>query len=247
MIVSVANQKGGVGKTDLTVNLASYIAKTGKNVLVMDLDPQANATDYLLDKKTRLTTSDLFTKNVRIEDVIQDTGIPNLSVAPGSSRLYAAQIHLMNDVGMQFKLKKKMKDLKGFDFVFIDTPPSIGMLTINALTASDCVLIPVHTSYFASDGVEKLRNSVNKIREELNPKLRIRGYVLTMFDKRNRLSYKIERDVRNSYGNKVFNTRIPVNVDLTDAPSYHKPILLHSRNSRGAYAYENLSKEFLGL
>lgn len=248
MIVTVANQKGGVGKTDLIVNLASYIANLGKKVLIIDLDPQANASDYLLKKKPKTTTSDLLIKNIGFEDVILDTKIKNLLIVPGSSKLYAAQIHLLNDVGMQFKLKRKLKGMKkSFDYIFIDTPPSLGMLTINALTASDCVLIPIQTSYFAAEGVEKLNNTVKKIKAELNPKLEIKGYVLTMFDKRNKLSFKIEKETRGKFGDKVFRTHIPVNVDLTNAPSYHKPILLHSSQSRGAYAYSNLAKEFLGL
>lgn len=247
MIITIANQKGGVGKTDLTVNLASYVASMGKKVLLIDLDPQANATDYLTEKKVKLSTSDLLMDNTKFKNVITETRVPNLSIAPGTSKLYAAQIHLLNDVGMQFKLKRKLKELKGYDYVFIDTPPSLGTLTINALTASDSVIVPMNSSYFAADGMEKLRNTVDKIREELNPKLEIRGYVLTMFDKRNRLSSRMEKRLRQKFGDKVFSTHIPVNVDLVDAPGSHKPIMLHSARSRGAYAYSSLAKEFLGL
>ncbi len=247
MIVTIANQKGGVGKTDLAVNLASYVAHLGKKVLLIDLDPQANATDYLISGKIKSSTSEVLTGNSSLKAVIMNTLVPNLSVAPATSKLYAAQIHLLNDVGMQFKLKRKLKDLKGFDYVFIDTPPSLGTLTINALTASDSVIVPMNSSYFATEGMEKLANTVEKIREELNPRLEIRGYVLTMFDKRNSLSSRTERKLRSRLGDKVFGTHIPVNVDLVDAPESHKPILLHSSRSRGAYAYSNLAKEFLGL
>jgi chromosome partitioning protein len=248
MIVTIANQKGGVGKTDVTVNLASCLAKMGKKVLIIDMDPQANATDYVLKKKTKASISDVLINSVGIDSIITNTRVENLSVAPGSAKLHGAQIHLMNDIGMQFKLRRKLKTMrKRFDYIFIDTPPSLGPLTINALTASDCVLVPVQTAYFATDGVEKLNNTIKSIKAELNPKLKVRGYVITMFDKRNGLSFKNERNIRGLYGDKVFRTHIPVNVDLADAPSYHKPVILHSSKSRGAYAYSNLAKEFLGL
>jgi chromosome partitioning protein len=246
MIITVANQKGGVGKTDLSVNLASSLAKKGKKVLLVDLDPQANATAYLSDKKHKKTASHLLLDpKLRAEEVVTGTAVQNLHVLPGSSDLYAAQVELVNDVGMQFKLKKKLTGLSGYDYVFIDTPPSLGLLTINALTASTHVLVPVQSSYFAMDGTEKLLKTVQSVREDINPSLDIRGFVMTMHDKRNRLSYHMEKVVRGRFGKKVFETVIPVNVDLTVSPRDHKPITETNKNSRGACAYMALAEEFI--
>lgn len=249
MIITIANQKGGVGKTDLAVNLSSHLALLNKKTLLIDLDPQANATDYLLSKKPNsLTSADLLVKdNIKLVDVVWKTSLKNLFLVPASSNLNAAQVELMNDVGMQFRLKRKIRSSKGFDFIIIDTPPSLGMLTINALTASDHVIVPVQTHYFATDGVESLLNTIKTMRKEINPKLQILGYVLTMYDKRNKLSACIERLIRKRFGEKVFKTCIPINVDLAVAPAYHRPISLHSKHSRGNYAYLNLTKEFLNI
>jgi len=246
MIITVANQKGGVGKTDLSVNLASSLAKKDKKVLLIDLDPQANATCYLSDKKFKKNTSHLLLDGkVKINDVLVETKVKNLFLAPGSSELYATQIELLNDVGMQFKLKKKLKDLDGFDYVIIDTPPSLGLLTINALAASTNVMVPVQVNYFSMDGVDKLLKTVEKVKEDINPEIDLGGFVLTMFDKRNNLSFEIERRVRGNFGKKVFETVIPINVDLAISPGRHEPIILSSKESRGAYAYKNLAEEFL--
>jgi chromosome partitioning protein len=249
MIITVANQKGGVGKTDLAVNLSSFLAGMGKKVLLIDLDPQANSTDYLFSEKPDTNMKHLLLKDdMKMPDLVLQTQIENLSLAPSGQELNVAQAELMNDVGMQFKLKNKLKSARNrYDFIIIDTPPSLGVLTINALTASDQVIIPIQVHYFATDGVDKLLKTVEMVRKEINPKLDVRGFVLTMYDRRNKLSYKIERKIRESFGDKVFRTFIPVNVDLADAPSFHKPIMLHSRNSRGSYAYENLAREFLAL
>jgi chromosome partitioning protein len=248
MIITVANQKGGVGKTDLAANLSSCLAKKGKKVLLMDLDPQANATTYLTDKKHRKNTSHLLLDGkTKLNDVAVKTKVENLFLAPGSPNLYATQVELVNDVGMQFKLKKKLGEDHGFDYVIIDTPPSLGLLTINALTASSHVLVPVQTNYLAIDGMEKLLNTVERVREDINPDLAIKGFVLTMYDKRNKLSFEVERLVRERFGEKVLQTHIPVNVDLAISPSRHEPIIVSSKESRGAYAYLNLSDEILNL
>jgi chromosome partitioning protein len=247
MIITVANQKGGVGKTDLAVNLSSSIAKLGKKVLLIDLDPQANATTYLTDRKYKKTTSHLLIdKKVKISDIAVPTAMKNLSIAPGSPDLYATQVELVNDVGMQFKLRKKLNGLKGYDYVVIDTPPSLGLLTINALTASTHVLVPVQVNYFAMDGMEKVVKTIEKVREDINPDLEMGGFVLTMFDKRNNLSFEIEKTMRGRFGKKVLETAIPLNVDLAIAPNRHLPITLSKKDSRGAYAYMNLALEFLG-
>jgi chromosome partitioning protein len=246
MIVTVANQKGGVGKTDLATNLASCLAKKGKKVLLVDMDPQANATSYLTGEKHKKTTSHLLLDGkVKISDIAVPTKVENLFLAPGSPDLYATQVELLNDIGMQFKLKKKLSGLSGFDYVLIDTPPSLGLLTVNALTASTHVMIPIQVNYFALDGMEKLLKTIDKVKEEINPGLSLRGMVLTMYDKRNNLSPEIERLVREKFGDKVFRTQIPVNVDLAMSPKNHEPIIVSSKDSRGAYAYLNLADEFM--
>ncbi|MBN2043350.1 MAG: ParA family protein [Candidatus Aenigmarchaeota archaeon] len=248
MIITVANQKGGVGKTDLSVNLASCLAKTGKRILLVDLDPQANATYYLSGKKYKLTTHDLLTKDdVGVKDVAVETGIDGLFLAPSHHKLSAAQAELINDIGMQFKLKKKLKNIgkkDKYDYVFIDTPPSLNVLTINAMTTSDGVIVPVQVHHLAVEGMEKIVNTVDLVRREINPGIEINGFVLTMYDKRNKLSRQIEKDVRSRFGDKVFRSTIPVNIDLARAPRSHKPIIHHSSESRGAYAYRRLAKEF---
>lgn len=246
MIITVANQKGGVGKTDLSVNLAASLAKRGSKVLLIDLDPQANATSYLTSLKHRKTTSHLLMDNrLKAEEVVAKTSVDNLSILPGSSELYAAQVELVNDVGMQFKLRKKLAGLKGYDYMFIDTPPSLGLLTVNALTASTHVLVPVQSNYLAMDGTEKLLKTVERVKEDINPGLDVKGFVMTMHDKRNKLSYHIERTMRGRFGKKVFDTVIPVNVDIAISPSTHKPVHQSSKNSRGTYAYMNLADEFI--
>jgi chromosome partitioning protein len=246
MIITVANQKGGVGKTDLSVNLSACLAGRGRKVLLIDMDPQANATTYLSDKRHKLTTHDLLLRDdVSLEEIAVATGVENLSLAPGHQKLSAAQAELINDIGMQFKLKRKLKKLgkASYDYVIIDTPPSLGVLTINALTTSDKVLVPVQVQHFAVEGMEKLVNTVDLVKREINPNLNIGGFVLTMYDKRHKLSKHIERGIREKYGNKVFRTVIPVNVELSRAPNAHKPITHYSKESRGAYAYRNLAKE----
>ena len=247
MIVTVANEKGGVGKTDLCVNLASNLAKMGKRVLVIDLDPQANATEYLRKQPaTRRDSGKLLTDNkLTLKRTAVKTGIENLYLVPGSKNLSAAQVEIINDPGMQFKLKRKLAR-HGYDYVFIDTPPSLGLLTLNALTASDRVLAPVSVNYLATRGMKKLNETMKIVRKEINPNLGLQGIVLTMHNRRNNLTTRIEKDVRRAYGKKVYRTVIPINVDLAEAPRSNQPIMLHSKESRGAYAYERLANEFTG-
>ncbi len=244
MIITVANQKGGVGKTDLTVNLASYLAAMGKKTLIIDLDPQANATTYLMKRRPRITTCDLLLDDkIKLSDAITKTRIRNLHLVAGNPTLNIAQIHLMSDAGMQFKLKRKLSDIR-YDYVFIDTPPSLGMLTINALTASDEVLVPLNAHYLSVDGVNKLLNAIKSLRKEINPKLTVMGFVITMSTKKNPVSESVEKVIRKKY-KKVFETKIPYNSQLIEAPGNHKPIILHAKNSYGALAYKKLADEFL--
>jgi chromosome partitioning protein len=251
-IIAIANQKGGVGKTDLTVNLSCQLAAHGKRVLLIDMDPQANATDYLVGPETTIekTTADLLLEDgVSLGDVLIRHCRENLDVAPGSGDLSACQVRLANDINMQFKLKKKLKELKEggeYDFVIIDTPPSLGILTVNALTAANQVLVPVQTQYFAMEGVVQLLETVNKVREDINPGLEVLGAVLTLYDRRTLLSREVEAKVRSGFAEgTVFATVIPVNVRLAEAPSYHKSIFEYDSDCNGARAYGQLAEEIL--
>lgn len=247
VIIAIANQKGGVGKTDLAVNLSTSLASLGKRVMLIDLDPQSSATDYLSEDRPKLSTADLIlTSSVSIQDIVVGTGIDKLDLAPASIGLSAAQIHLANDVNMQFKLRRKLKTIaENYDYIFIDTPPSLGLLTVNALTAANKVLVPVQTHYSSLRGLVDLMETIEKIREEINPGLELAGLVLTMYDKRTRITKEIEENVKNSFKSKVFKTVIPVCVKLAESPSHHKPINYFSPLSKVVEAYTNLAGEFL--
>jgi chromosome partitioning protein len=251
-VIAVANQKGGVGKTDLTVNLSCQFAAAGKRVLLIDMDPQANATDYLVSPETPIekSTADLLIDDsVSLQDILIKNCRENLDVAPADGDLSACQIRLANDINMQFKLKKKLKEMKEeefYDYVLIDTPPSLGILTVNTLTASTEVLIPVQTQYFAMDGVVQLLETVRKVKEDLNPDLSVMGAVLTMYDRRTILSREVASRVRHEFSEgRVYSTVIPVNVRLAEAPSYHKSIFEYDSGCNGAKAYGALSEEIL--
>ena len=251
-IFAVANQKGGVGKTDLTVNLACQLASQGKRVLVIDLDPQANATDYLVapGMQAGRTTADLLLDDsVTLNDTVMPGIRENLDIIPSHQNLSSTQIRLANDINMQFKLKKKLKALaelsEPYDFVFIDTPPSLGLLMVNTLTAANGVIIPVQTQYFAMDGVVQLQETIQKVREDINPALKVIGIVLTMYDKRTLISREVAERVRDESAERVFTTVIPVNVRLAEAPSHHKSIFEYDSDSSGAKAYRELAKEIL--
>jgi chromosome partitioning protein len=251
-VIAVANQKGGVGKTDLTVNMSCRLASLGKRVLLIDMDPQANATDYLVKPETPVvrTTADLLLDDsVTLDDAVLAGCRPKLDVVPGHSDLSSAQIRLANDVGMQFKLKRKLKAIgEGrlrYDFVFIDTPPSLGLLTVNTLTAATGVIIPVQTHYFAMEGVVQLQETIHRVSEDINPGLKVLGIVLTMYDRRTLISREVEAKVRDGFSGRVFSTVIPVNVRLAEAPSHHESIFEYDSGSSGARAYEELAKEIL--
>jgi chromosome partitioning protein len=251
-IIAVANQKGGVGKTDLTVNLACQLASLGNRVLIIDLDPQANATDYLVapGSPAGKTAADLLLDDsVSLDDVVMQGIRENLDIVPSHQDLSSCQIRLANDINMQFKLKKKLKSVtdgsRGYDYVFIDTPPSLGLLMVNTLTASSGVIIPVQTHYFAMDGVVHLQETIQKVREDINPGLKVIGVVLTMYDRRTLISKEVSEKVREEFNERVFTTVIPVNVRLAEAPSHHKSIFEYDSGSTGAKAYRELAKEIL--
>jgi len=251
-IIAVANQKGGVGKTDLTVNISCQLASLGKRVLLIDMDPQANATTYLVGPDTAIekTTADLLLEeSLTLEDVVIRDCRENLDVVPADVSLSACQIKLANDIGMQFKLKRKLKALTegsgSYDYVLIDTPPSLGLLTVNTLTAASRVIIPIQTQYLAMEGVVQLEDTIQKVKEDINPGLNILGAVLTLYDRRTLISKEVESKVRGGFTGRVFTTVIPVNVRLAEAPSYHKSIFEYDSECNGAKAYRELAKEIL--
>jgi len=251
-IIAVANQKGGVGKTDLTVNISCQLASLGKKTLLIDMDPQANATVYLVTPGTPIakTTADLLLDDsLTLEDVVIRNCRENLDVVPSDVSLSACQIKLANDISMQFKLRKKLKGITEgshvYDYVLIDTPPSLGLLTVNTLTAASRVIIPIQSQYLAMEGVVQLEGTIHKVKEDINPGLGILGAVLTLYDRRTLISKEVEGKVRNGFGGRVFSTVIPVNVRLAEAPSYHKSIFEYDPTCNGARAYRELAKEIL--
>ena len=246
-VISVANQKGGVGKTTTTVNLSTLLAKKGKKVLLIDTDPQGNATSGLgVTKELELSVYDILVGDTTFEETIEKTAIKNLSVCPSNISLAGAEVQLVSMMSREQRLKVKLDEIKDkFDYILIDCPPSLGLITLNAFTASDTVLIPVQCEYFALEGLGQLLNTVNLVKKHLNKNLEIEGALLTMYDARTNLSNQVVKEVKKYFEGKVYKTVIPRNVRLSEAPSYGMPISLYDPRSKGAKAYEKLSKEFL--
>ena len=246
-IISVANQKGGVGKTTTTVNLSTIIAKKGKKVLLIDADPQGNATSGLgVDKEVELSTYDVLVNDATIEEACKTTAVKNLMVCPSNISLAGAEVELVSMMSREQRLKVKLDEIKDkYDYILIDCPPSLGLITLNAFTASDTVLIPVQCEYFALEGLGQLLNTVNLVKKHLNKSLEIEGALLTMYDARTNLSNQVVKEVKKYFEGKVYKTVIPRNVRLSEAPSYGMPISLYDPRSKGAKAYEKLAKEFL--
>lgn len=242
-IIAVLNQKGGVGKTTTAINLGAYLAKSGRRVLVVDFDPQGNATSGLgIDKDLDSTMYEAMTSDTSAQSIIKETEIPGLSVLPSNASLAAAEVELVSAKERELRLRKILAPL-GFDYIFIDCPPALGLLTINALAASDWVLIPVQSEYYALEGLSQLLGVVQRVRGGLNTKLELLGVVLTMFDSRTSLSEQVREELRKHFGTKLYKTIIPRNVRLAEAPSHGKPISEHDRWSKGARAYKALAKE----
>lgn len=246
-IVSVANQKGGVGKTTTTVNLSTILAKRGKKVLLIDTDPQGNATSGLgIEKESDLSAYDLLITDVAAEDIIQETGIKNLYISPSNMNLAGAEVQLVSMMSREQRMKEKLDVIKDkFDFILIDCPPSLGLITLNAFTASDSVLIPVQCEYYALEGLGQLLNTVELVRKHLNKNLYVEGAILTMYDIRTNLANQVVREVKRFFQNKVYKTVIPRNVKVSEAPSYGMPITIYDPKSKGARSYEKFAKEFL--
>ncbi len=248
-IIAVANQKGGVGKTTTTINLSTILAKRGKKVLLIDTDPQGNATSGLgIEKESDLSTYDLLITDVAAEDIIQDTGIRNLSISPSNMNLAGAEVQLVSMMSREKRMKEKLDVIKDdYDFILIDCPPSLGLITLNAFTASDSVLIPVQCEYYALEGLGQLLNTVELVKKHLNKNLYVEGALLTMYDIRTNLANQVVKEVKRFFQNKVYRTVIPRNVRVSEAPSYGMPITVYDPKSKGARSYEKFTKEFLKI
>jgi chromosome partitioning protein len=242
-IIAVLNQKGGVGKTTSTINIAAYLSKMGRSVLVVDLDPQANATSGLgQSKNAEVTTYDILVNGALISTAIIDLDHSDVSLVPANAELAGAEVELVSGNGRELRLKNALAHVS-HDYVLIDCPPSLGLLSINALTAADSVLIPVQAEYYALEGLTQLLSTVQRVREGLNPSLELLGVVVTMYDSRTSLSDSVYKELQKHFGQKLFKTVIPRNVRLAEAPSHGKTILDHDKWSRGARSYKALAKE----
>ena len=248
-IIAIANQKGGVGKTTTSINLAAAIAKEGKKVLLVDADPQGNATSGVgVEIDDDYTVYDMIINDTDADDVIIKTDFDNLWLCPSAEEFAGAEIELVSADSREFKLKKSLKTIKNnFDYIFVDCPPSLGLITINCLTAADSVLIPIQCEYFALEGVSLLTNNIKKIKKSLNPDIDIEGILLTMLDARTNLGVQVVEEVKSCFPGKVYASIIPRNVRLSEAPSYGQPINVYDASSKGAEAYKSLAEEVIML
>ncbi len=249
MVISFINQKGGVGKTTSAINVGAYLSKLNKKVLLIDMDPQANLTSGIgFDETKKDNIYSVLTNKTPITKAFYSTQIKNLYIIPSSIDLAGAEIELVGALSREQILKNKIKDIyNSFDYIIIDSPPSLGLLTINALTATDNVIIPVQCEYFALEGLSQLINTIKLVKNSLNNKLLIGGVLLTMYDSRTRLSKDIVEEVKKVFNKKVFKTIVPRNIRLSESPSFGKPIELYDPKSTGAIAYKNLAEEILNL
>ena len=246
-IISIANQKGGVGKTTTSINLATSLSAINKKVLLVDADPQGNASTGMgipYDNRSP-NLYDIISNGAFDESAVKKTIVPNLDIITANTNLAAAEIELVGVENREFVLSKILSKAKNYDFILIDCPPALGLLTINSIVASNSIIIPLQSEFFALEGISSLMNSVQLIKENYNPNLKIEGILLTMVDKRNSLSSLVEKDVRDHFGDIVYETTIPRNVKISEAPSHGKPAILYDVNSSGSVAYISLAREIL--
>lgn len=247
-VIAVANQKGGVGKTTTAVNLSACMAAKGRKVLLVDVDPQGNASSGVgVDKNTvQKSIYNVLIEDLDIKETITATPVENLDISPSSIRLAGAEIELVSAMSRESRLKSAIQSIRNeYDFIIMDCPPSLGLLTINSLTAADTILVPIQCEYYALEGLGQLMNTVRLIQKHLNPSLDVEGVVLTMFDSRTNLSIQVVDDVKKHFRNKVYRTVIPRNVRLSEAPSYGLPIILYDEKSKGAECYMELADEVI--
>lgn len=247
-IIAIANQKGGVGKTTTTVNLAAALSKAGKKVLLVDIDPQGNSTSGLgIDKRRcEKTVYDCLINEEKIENVSVETEYENLSVCPSNLDLSGAEIELISVIGRENRLKESLASARdSYDFILIDTPPSLGLITVNTLTAADSIIIPIQCEFYALEGVSQLVETVKRIKKALNPNLFIQGIVMTMYDARTNLAMQVVDEVKRFFPGKVYKTIIPRNVRVSEAPGFGKPVIYYDEASKGAEAYTELAAELI--
>ena len=248
-IVSVANQKGGVGKTTTSINLSTILAKRGKKVLLIDADPQGNATSGLgIEKEQQFSIYDVLIEDIEVENTLQSTQVKNLDLCPSNINLAGAEVQLVSIENREFRLKSKLENIREqYDYILIDCPPSLGLVTLNAFTASDSVLMPIQCEYYALEGLGQLLNTIELVRDHMNKDLKVEGALLTMYDARTNLSNQVVNEVKKYFGDRVYKNVIPRNVRLSEAPSYGMPISLYDPRSKGAKAYEKFAKEFIKM
>ncbi|MCD6323004.1 MAG: ParA family protein [Clostridiales bacterium] len=247
-IIAVANQKGGVGKTTTAVNLSACLAYLGKRTLLVDNDPQGNSSSGLGIDKDHVEKSiyDVLINETDIRTVIRETMMKKLYICPANIQLVGAEVELVNQIMRESRLKESLNDIRDeYDYILIDCPPSLGLLTLNSLTAADTILVPIQCEYYALEGLTQLMSTVKLVRKHLNSTLQVEGVVLTMFDARTNLSLEVVESVRNHFNDKVYGTLIPRNVRLSEAPSYGLPIILYDKSSKGAESYMSLAKEVI--
>ena len=246
-IISIANQKGGVGKTTTAINLSTVLAKRNKKTLLIDMDPQGNATSGVgIEKNLEKSIYNVLIAETSIEEAILKTNIKNLDICPSTINLAGAEVELVSMMSREMRLKEKLENIKNnYDYILIDCPPSLGLITLNAFTASNSVLIPVQCEYYALEGLGQLLNTVKLVKKHLNKDLEIEGALLTMFDTRTNLSKQVVDEVKKYFGDKVYKTVIPRNVKLSEAPSYGMPITVYDSRSKGAKCYDKLGKEVI--
>lgn len=246
-IIAVANQKGGVGKTTTAITLSAILAKKGKKVMLIDADPQGNATSGVgMEKEMEKSVYELLVEDTSINETLQDSSIKNLKVCPSNINLAGAEVELVSMMSREQRLKEKLEEVQDeFDYIIIDCPPSLGLITLNAFTAANSVLIPIQCEYYALEGLGQLINTINLVKKHLNKNLEIEGALLTMYDARTNLSNQVVKEVKNYFGEKVYKTVIPRNVKLSEAPSYGMPITVYDARSKGAKSYDKFVKEFL--